>query len=76
MTPFKLSRTQPIQLSSVEMPMAPGHALLRGVRDPNTDAIASVWICSECVGRIAQILAEQPPGLDSSGGGGLVTRWP
>jgi hypothetical protein len=34
----------------------------RKVRDPNTDAIASVWICNECVGRIAQILAEELPG--------------
>jgi hypothetical protein len=34
----------------------------RRVRDPNTSAIAIVWICNECVGRMAQILAEEPEG--------------
>lgn len=33
----------------------------RRVRDPNTSAIAAVWICSECVARMAQILTEEPP---------------
>jgi ClpX C4-type zinc finger len=33
----------------------------RRVMDPNTAAIAAVWICNECVARMAQILAEQPP---------------
>jgi hypothetical protein len=37
----------------------------RKVRDPNTSAIAAVWICNECVARMAQALAEEPPG----------TRW-
>jgi hypothetical protein len=37
----------------------------RKVRDPNTEAIAAVWICNECVARMAQALAEEPPG----------TRW-
>ena len=31
------------------------------VRDPNTSALAEVWICNECVARMAQILAEEPP---------------
>jgi hypothetical protein len=34
----------------------------RRVRDPNTSALAAVWICNECVARMAQILAEEPPG--------------
>ena len=34
----------------------------RKVRDPNTSAIAAVWICNECVARMAQTLAEEPPG--------------
>jgi len=33
------------------------------VRDPNTSALATVWICDECVARMAQILAEDPPEL-------------
>jgi ClpX C4-type zinc finger len=33
----------------------------RLVRDPNTSALAEVWICNECVAQIAQILAEEPP---------------
>jgi ClpX C4-type zinc finger len=37
----------------------------RKVRDPNTSAIAAVWICNECVARMAQALAEEPSG----------TRW-
>jgi hypothetical protein len=37
----------------------------RKVRDPNTEAIAAVWICNECVARMAQTLAEQPPGTRS-----------
>jgi ClpX C4-type zinc finger len=32
----------------------------RRVRDPNTSAIAVVWICDECVARMAEILAEEP----------------
>jgi len=34
----------------------------RLVRDPNTSALATVWICDECVARMAQILAEESPG--------------
>jgi hypothetical protein len=34
----------------------------RRVRDPNTSAIAAVWICNECVARMAQVLAEEPQG--------------
>jgi ClpX C4-type zinc finger len=34
----------------------------RRVRDPNTSAIAAVWICNECVAQMAQILTEEPPG--------------
>ena len=37
----------------------------RRVRDPNTGAIVAVWICNECVARMAQALAEEPAG----------TRW-
>jgi hypothetical protein len=37
----------------------------RKVRDPNNDAIASVWICDGCVARMTQILAEEPPGARS-----------
>jgi hypothetical protein len=40
-------------------------AAKRRVRDPNTSAIVLVWICNECVARMAQALAEEPPG----------TRW-
>jgi hypothetical protein len=40
-------------------------AAKRRVRDPNTSAIVLVWICNECVARMAQVLAEEPPG----------TRW-
>jgi hypothetical protein len=32
------------------------------VRDPNTAALAIVWICDECVAWMAQVLAEDPPG--------------
>ena len=32
----------------------------RRVRDPNTSAIAIVWICDECVARMAEVLAEEP----------------
>jgi hypothetical protein len=32
----------------------------REQRDPNTSALAAVWICNECVARMAQILAEEP----------------
>jgi hypothetical protein len=31
-------------------------------RDPNTSAIVAVWICNECVARLAQVLAEESPG--------------
>jgi hypothetical protein len=34
----------------------------RRVRDPNTSAIAVVWICDECVARMAQVLDEEPEG--------------
>ena len=37
----------------------------RKVRDPNTGAIVAVWICNECVARMAQTLAEQPPGTQA-----------
>jgi hypothetical protein len=37
----------------------------RRVMDPNTSAIAAVWICNECVAGMAQTLAEQPPGTRS-----------
>jgi hypothetical protein len=38
-------------------------AARRPVRDPTTFAtIAVVWICNECVGRLAEALALQPPG--------------
>ena len=33
----------------------------RRTRDPNTSALADVWICNECVAQMAQILAEEPP---------------
>ena len=33
----------------------------RKTRDPNTDAIAEVWICNQCVTRMAEFLAD-PPG--------------
>jgi hypothetical protein len=32
----------------------------RRTMDPNTSALADVWICNECVARMAQILAEEP----------------
>jgi hypothetical protein len=31
----------------------------RRVRDPNTSAIATVWICNECVAQMAQTLAQE-----------------
>jgi ClpX C4-type zinc finger len=34
----------------------------RRVRDPNTSALAVVWICNECVAQMAQTLAEEPAG--------------
>jgi hypothetical protein len=34
----------------------------RRTMDPNTSAIVAVWICNECVARMAQILAVEPPG--------------
>ena len=34
----------------------------RLTRDPNTSALAQVWICDECVARMAQVLAEEAPG--------------
>jgi hypothetical protein len=37
----------------------------RKTMDPNTSAIVSVWICNECVGRMAQLLEEES----------LRTRW-
>ena len=33
----------------------------RRTMDPNTSAIVAVWICNECVARMAHILAEEPP---------------
>jgi hypothetical protein len=41
--------------SSVQVPRL--FQAKRKVRDPNTDAIAAVWICNECVARMAQTLA-------------------
>ena len=40
------------------------------VRDPNTAALAAVWICNECVTRMAQVLAEEPQDRNGSEGGG------
>ena len=38
-------------------------AAQRPVRDPTTFAmIAVVWICNECVGSLAEALAQVPPG--------------
>jgi fructose-1,6-bisphosphatase/inositol monophosphatase family enzyme len=34
----------------------------RRVRDPNTSALTAVWICNQCVARMAQTLAEEPAG--------------
>jgi hypothetical protein len=34
----------------------------RRVRDPNTSALAAVWICNECVVQMARLLTEEPPG--------------
>jgi hypothetical protein len=34
----------------------------RRTMDPNTSAIVAVWICDECVARLGQILAAEPPG--------------
>jgi hypothetical protein len=34
----------------------------RRTMDPNTSAIVAVWICNECVARMAQILAVGAPG--------------
>ena len=34
----------------------------RRTMDPNTSAIVAVWICDQCVARMAQILAAEPPG--------------
>ena len=34
----------------------------RLARDPNTSDLAQVWICDECVARMAQVLAEEAPG--------------
>jgi hypothetical protein len=31
-------------------------------RDPNTSALTTVWICDECVARMAQVLAEESSG--------------
>ena len=39
-----------------EKPPIPGTSL------PSTSAIAAVWICNECVARMAQILAEELQG--------------
>jgi hypothetical protein len=33
----------------------------RLIRDPNTSGLAQVWICNECVARMAEVLAEEPP---------------
>jgi ClpX C4-type zinc finger len=33
----------------------------RRVRDPNTSALAAVYVCDQCVGTMARLLAEQPP---------------
>jgi hypothetical protein len=37
----------------------------RRVRDPNTSAIKAVWICNECVARMAQAFGEELPGTRS-----------
>ena len=34
----------------------------RRTMDPNTSAIVAVWICNECVVRLGQLLAAEPPG--------------
>jgi hypothetical protein len=34
----------------------------RRVRDPNTSALAVVWICNECVAQMARILAQHQGG--------------
>jgi hypothetical protein len=41
----------------------------RRTMDPNTSAIVAVWICNECVARMAQILAVEPRELGGSTGG-------
>jgi hypothetical protein len=41
----------------------------RRTMDPNTSAIAAVWICNECVARLGQILAAEPRTLEGSTGG-------
>ena len=47
--------------SAEQVPML--FAASRPVRDPTTlAAVAVVWICNECVGRLAEALAQQPPG--------------
>ena len=33
----------------------------RRTMDPNTSAIVFVWICNECIARMGQILAAEPP---------------
>jgi hypothetical protein len=43
----------------------------RPTMDPNTSAIVAVWICNECVARLGQILAAEPPELEGSTGGRL-----
>jgi len=35
------------------------------VRDPNTDAIASVWICNECIAHLARFASEKPAEVPS-----------
>jgi hypothetical protein len=49
--------------SSKQVPML--FQAKRRTMDPNTSAIVAVWICNECVARMGQILAAEPPG----------TRW-
>jgi hypothetical protein len=34
----------------------------RRTMDPNTSAIVAVWICTECIARLGQLLAAEPPG--------------
>jgi hypothetical protein len=34
----------------------------RRTMDPKTSAIVAVWICNECIARLGQVLAAEPPG--------------
>lgn len=43
----------------------------RKTRDPNTDAIAEVWICNQCVTHMAEFLTDPP----STGGAWSWATW-